>query len=100
MKQPRFRVGDIVTYNDDAGHLILKRAHPLKKRVKFGCKGIIIAFHNDCFHVGEFYTVSWFGNGKSVNEVVELNLCKGMTDREFCKRCEHRVECRRTFSAL
>ena len=90
----KFSVGDIVAYNDDAGHIILKRVNPFKERVKLGCKGIIITFHDDCLNVGEFYTVSWFGNGNSVNEVMELNFCKGMNNSKFCKSCEHRINCR------
>ena len=89
----KFSVGDIVTYNDDFGHLILKRVNPLKERVKLGCRGIIITLHDDCLDVGEFYTVSWFGNGHSINEVMELNLCKGMNNINLCNKCKHRVEC-------
>ena len=93
MDETRFKVGDVVAYNDDAGKLILKRVNPLKERVKLGCKGIIVAVHDDCLNVGEFYTVSWFGDGHSVNEVIELDLCKGIDDREYCRQCEHNTEC-------
>lgn len=94
MKQPKFKVGDIVSYNDDAGRLILERVNPLKERVKLGCKGIIITLHDDCLNVGEFYSVSWFdGNGKSVNEVLELNPCKGINNSDLCIRCQDKVEC-------
>ena len=94
MKQPKFRVGDIVSYNDDAGRLILERANPLKERVKLGCKGIIITFHDDCLNVGEFYSVSWFGgNGNSINEVLELNLCKGIRKATLCNQCQDKAEC-------
>jgi hypothetical protein len=90
----KFRVGDIVTYNDDFGRIILNRVNPLKERVKLGCRGIITAFHDDCLHIGEFYSVSWFGNGNSVNEVLELNLCEGVKNTKYCKRCEHKTKCR------
>ena len=50
--------------------------------------------HDDCLNVGEFYTVSWFGNGLSVNEVFELNLCKGMNNPRFCTECRDKDECR------
>ena len=89
----KFRVGDIVSYNDDAGKLILKRVNPLKERVKLGGRGIIIEFHDDCLNVGEFYTVSWFDNGTSVNEVMELNLCEGVNNPQLCDKCKDKVEC-------
>lgn len=90
----QFKAGDIVAYNDDAGQLILKRVNPLRERVKLGCKGSIITFHDDCLNVGEFYSVSWFGgNGNSVNEVTELNLCKGMNKPSLCNRCNDKTEC-------
>ena len=89
-----FKVGDIVSYNDDAGRLILERVNPLKERVKLGCRGIIVTLHDDCLNVGEFYTVSWFGgNGNSVNEVLELNLCKGINNSDLCIRCQDKAEC-------
>ena len=92
--QPKFRAGDVVAYNDDFGHLILERVNPLKERVKLGCKGIIVVFHDDCLNIGEFYSVSWFGgNGNSVNEVLELNLCKGAENPRLCDKCQYKLEC-------
>ncbi|MFC1902649.1 hypothetical protein ACFLX4_01080 [Chloroflexota bacterium] len=94
MTIPKFSVGDVVAYNDDVGHLILERVNPFKERVKLGCKGIIITLHDDCLNVGEFYTVSWFGgNGNSLNEVIELNLCKGISKPQLCDKCKDKVEC-------
>lgn len=89
----KFSVGDIVSYNDDAGHIILNRANPLIERVKLGCRGIITAFHEDCLNMGEFYSVTWFGNGNTVNEVMELDLCKGINNPRFCKKCRDKDEC-------
>lgn len=91
MTQPKFRVGDVVVYNDDAGQLILKYVKDAKARVKLGGKGIIVTVHN----VGEFYSVSWFGgNGSSINEVLELKLCKGIRNTKLCDRCRYKIECR------
>lgn len=90
----KFKVGDVVTYNNGAGRLILEYAKRLKGRVKFDCKGIIVTFHEDVLDIGEFYTVFWFGrNGKSINEVLELNLCRGNGNKNLCNRCRYRVEC-------
>ncbi len=81
------KVGDIVTYDEEAGNLILARVPREVRRVKLGHKGIITSIND------RFYEVSWFGNGQTVNEALELNLCRGIKNKRLCETCRDRVEC-------
>ena len=83
-----FKVGDVVEYSADAGKLILKYAQHQKLRVKLGRKGIVTEVHD-----GGFYSVSWFGNGTSVHETLELEVCGGFDDIELCEDCRYKNEC-------
>ena len=85
-----FKVGDKVTYNNDAGHLILEYVQNQKSRVKLGARGIITEIHNK----GEFYSVSWFDGTTSVHEELELDLCVGVSNLYLCNNCKYKTACR------
>jgi len=84
----RLKVGDVVSYNNEAGELILAYVKREKDRVRLNCKGVIAIVG------GGFYTVDWFRNqGRTTNEAIELELCKGVKNSHLCKQCIFKFEC-------
>lgn len=84
-----FKVGDVVSYNDDAGNLILRYVKSERERVKLSCKGIVTSVHSG----GKFYSIHWFDSTQTVNEELELNLCSGISNDSLCNKCRDRTEC-------